>query len=190
MVVLEASEVQQSSVEIAQGHRILEHVVAHGVRFSIGDACFYPRARHPEGEGFWVVIATEERHFVAIAVLLHGRAAKFTAPDHEGLIEQAPLLEVGQKRADGFVHLLAFVAEAMVERLGFVRPVRIPAPIVELDKAHPVFDQAAGDIDQILISTGKLSRHGAKIESLDLGPPPVGETVAGKPFLRAIEGGD
>ena len=55
-------------------------------------------------------------------------------------------------------------------------------------KAH--FDQAAGDIDQILISTGKLSRHGAKIESLDLGPPPVGETVAGKPFLRAIEGGD
>ena len=55
-------------------------------------------------------------------------------------------------------------------------------------KSH--FDLTAADIDQILISTGKLTRHGAKIEALDLGPPPVGEKVAGKPFLRAIEGGD
>jgi len=44
-----------------------------------------------------------------------------------------------------------------------------------------------------LISTDKLTRRGAKIEALEFGASQV-ETdekgEAGKPFLRAIEGGD
>ena len=52
-------------------------------------------------------------------------------------------------------------------------------------------DQAAKDIDQVLISTDKLTRHGAKIEALEFGaaPPQAANEAekAGKPFLRAID---
>ena len=50
-------------------------------------------------------------------------------------------------------------------------------------QAH--FTTTAKDVDQILISTDKLARRGAKIEALE-----VGEDERGKPFLRAIEDGD
>ena len=54
-------------------------------------------------------------------------------------------------------------------------------------------DQSGKDIDNILISTDKLTRRGAKIEALEFGAAQVeadkkGEV--GKPFLRAIEGGE
>ena len=50
-------------------------------------------------------------------------------------------------------------------------------------QAH--FTTTAKDVDQILISTDKLARRGAKIEALE-----VGEDERSKPFLRAIEDGD
>lgn len=58
-------------------------------------------------------------------------------------------------------------------------------------KSH--FDLTGKDIDQILTSTGKLTRHGERIEALEFGASqmeadPKGEP--GKPFLRAIEGGE
>ncbi|MFD0917083.1 DNA recombination protein RmuC [Pseudahrensia aquimaris] len=56
-------------------------------------------------------------------------------------------------------------------------------------KSH--HDLAAKDIDQILTSTDKLTRHGAKIESLEFGAPEETKPVEkGKPFLRAIESGE
>ena len=54
-------------------------------------------------------------------------------------------------------------------------------------------DQSGKDLDNILISSDKLARRGAKIEALEFGAAQVeadqkGEV--GKPFLRAIEGGE
>jgi len=52
-------------------------------------------------------------------------------------------------------------------------------------------DQSGKDIDQILISTDKLTRHGAKIDSLEFGEVESSKTSTekpGKPFLRAIDG--
>jgi DNA recombination protein RmuC len=65
-------------------------------------------------------------------------------------------------------------------------------------KLQSHFTTTAKDVDQILISTDKLARRGAKIEALEFGSGSAagddGEAVAkdepGKPFLRAIEGGD
>lgn len=55
------------------------------------------------------------------------------------------------------------------------------------------FSSTARDVDQILISTEKLTRRGAKIEALEFGASQVEASKkgeAGKPFLRAIDGGD
>lgn len=60
-------------------------------------------------------------------------------------------------------------------------------------KLQSHFSTTAKDVDNILISTDKLTRRGAKIEALEFGAAQVeadekGEV--GKPFLRAIEGGE
>ncbi|MEE9314325.1 MAG: DNA recombination protein RmuC [Rhizobiaceae bacterium] len=60
-------------------------------------------------------------------------------------------------------------------------------------KLQTHFTTTGKDIDQILITTDKLTRRGAKIEALEFGAALVeadekGEV--GKPFLRAIEGGE
>jgi len=55
------------------------------------------------------------------------------------------------------------------------------------------FNLTAKDVDNILISTDKLTRHGAKIEALEFSSGEAakdGDEEAGKPFLRAIEGGE
>lgn len=60
-------------------------------------------------------------------------------------------------------------------------------------------DQSGRDIDNILISSGKLSQRGAKIEAMEFRPDQLAEANGskstsqdkkGKPFLRAIEGGE
>ena len=51
----------------------------------------------------------------------------------------------------------------------------------------------AKDIDSIIVSTDKLTRHGTKIEALEFGDVPVEpkkKAKAGAPFLRSIEGGE
>ena len=67
-------------------------------------------------------------------------------------------------------------------------------------KLQSHFTTTAKDIDQILISTDKLTRRGAKIEALEFGSGTAAggadeaeaapKEEPGKPFLRAIEGGD
>lgn len=55
------------------------------------------------------------------------------------------------------------------------------------------FNLTAKDIDNIIISTDKLTRHGAKIESLEFrepAPADKAEAKPGKPFLRAIDSGE
>lgn len=62
-------------------------------------------------------------------------------------------------------------------------------------KLQSHFVTTSKDIDQILITTDKLTKRGSKIEALEFGEKPVeneaeGEDQPGTPFLRAIEGGD
>ncbi|MEM1039868.1 MAG: DNA recombination protein RmuC [Pseudomonadota bacterium] len=73
-------------------------------------------------------------------------------------------------------------------------------------KLQSHFGMTAKDVDQILISTEKLSRHGQRIQAMEFGNAAVEAVAAskgiegskaeasederGKPFLRAIEGGE
>ncbi len=60
-------------------------------------------------------------------------------------------------------------------------------------KLQSHFATTTRDVDNILITTDKLTRRGAKIEALEFGAAQVEKDKkgeAGKPFLRAIEGGE
>ena len=76
----------------------------------------------------------------AAFALEHWGASEFAAPDDEGVFEHAALLEVGEERPGGAVGEAAADAHVF-----FKSAVVIPAAVVELDKAHPAFGEAAGE---------------------------------------------
>lgn len=117
-VVIEADELEKGGVEVAEVDGISGCEVAHVIGLAVGGAGFDPCASHPDGEGVRVVVASEEGHFCAVAVLLHGSAAEFAAPDDEGVIHHASLFEIGEKGGDRFVDRLTFSDESFVE--GFI----------------------------------------------------------------------
>src|SRR5690606_27714301 len=95
-------------------------------------------ASHPQGEGAWVMVAT--RHgFEAGAVFAEGGAAKFTAPDDEGGVEQAALLEILEQGGDRLVDHAAVVGE-----LGVEVAVVIPGGVDDVHEAHAALDHAPG----------------------------------------------
>ena len=79
-------------------------------------------------------------------------AAKFTAPNHEGVIEHAALFQVLDEGGAGLIGFAGLVSNA-----GGQIAMMIPALVVELDKAHSAFGQAASE--QTI--GGKTSRFAA-----------------------------
>ena len=73
------------------------------------------------------------------------QAAEFAAPDHQGLVEQPALVEVGEQAGDGLVGL---AGELLVVALDI--DVAVPGELilhaagVDLDEADAPLDQAAG----------------------------------------------
>ncbi|MEL6751003.1 MAG: DNA recombination protein RmuC [Pseudomonadota bacterium] len=57
-------------------------------------------------------------------------------------------------------------------------------------KLQSHFAMTQKDVEQILTSTGKLKRHGDRIEAMEFHQPVPERAESGKPFLRAIDGGD
>ncbi len=92
---------------------------------------------HDDGEGLGVVVAAG----VVVAVFIFGGfAAKLTAPNDEGAVEEAALFEVGEKGGERAVDLTGLGGEFLVEVL-----VVVPAVVPDLDDAHAALNETAGD---------------------------------------------
>src|SRR5262245_23686822 len=86
-------------------------------------------ARHPHAEAGGIVVAP-------VVALAARRPAKLAAPHHDGVLEQAALLQVGQKGADRLIDLARQRREPILEAA-----VRVPATVAQLDKADTRLDQ-------------------------------------------------
>ena len=113
-------------------------MVAIFVGAAVGESPLEPAAGQAHGETIRVVVAA------GALVLGVGCAAKFTAPPHNGVVEQPALFEIGQQRADrlvgglGVIHVLGHVG-VLIPR-GVVAVVGI----VHLNVPYPGFAQAPG----------------------------------------------
>ena len=96
-------------------------------------------ACEPHGEGVDVVVAA-----CGFADFAHGGASEFTAPDDDGIVEEAALGEVGDEGGAGLVDVGAFGREVVLEVFGGAAVV-VPVGVVELDEADPAFDEAASE---------------------------------------------
>src|SRR4029077_15384592 len=102
---------------------------------------FHSTASHPHGKGTWVMVSTDIFHFLAAAVFPHGCAPKFATPDHERVFEHTPRLEIGQQGRCRLIYSTTTIREAEVQSLLGVGAVRIPAPVIELNKSDPSLRQ-------------------------------------------------
>src|SRR5262245_48351435 len=67
------------------------------------------------------------------------RSAKFTAPDHKGVVQHSSLLEIRDQCKSGAVHILALSADAP----GKI-PMVIPSGMIQLDETNIPFGQTTG----------------------------------------------
>ena len=114
LVVVDAEAVQNCRVEVAHRNRILDHVVAVVIGLAVGDARAHAAARHPCGEAARMMVAAVV--LLRQAALAVNRAPKFARPDHQRVVQQAALLEVGDQRIASAICLLAEDRQACPSR--------------------------------------------------------------------------
>ena len=82
-LVIEPKDVQHGGVQVVRVDFVIRCGVAVIVGFAVAEAAFHAATGQPYGKAVWVMIA-------AVLIALRGwRAAEFTAPKHQGVLEQA-----------------------------------------------------------------------------------------------------
>src|SRR2546423_11256370 len=107
--MIKSQLIQDGCLHIEWFNLSTDRTVPDLVCFSIASSFFNSSSGHPDRESFCMMISSFERVLFSFAVLLHWRSAKFTAPNDESFFEQAPLLEIEDKRGYGFINLAAFI---------------------------------------------------------------------------------
>ena len=124
-------------MEIMNIHRIFGHVVAEIIGASIGHPPFEATSGDPLGKTAWMMItAVIIGRQLALRII---GAAEFSTPDHQGILEEPALLEIGDEGCAGLIRIVALLWECPDEAA-----VLVPAAMVELDKADTPLGQPAG----------------------------------------------
>ena len=143
-------------------------------------------AGQPHGVGFDVVVAADRA-----AHLAHRRAAEFSAPDHQRLVEQPALLEVVEQSRTRLVDLTAGLLESFLQVLAAA--VMIPFGVKQRNESRAPFDQPPGQ--QTIVGERRpaglravgLQRRGRFVAQIDqfrrAGLHPLGHLVAGDPRI-------
>ena len=82
-LVFDAEEVEGGGVEVVDMEGVFCRGKAEGIGLAVGDSSFNSTTGHEHGAGLGVVVAT--------GALRHRGATEFTAPDDEGIVEEAAL---------------------------------------------------------------------------------------------------
>src|SRR5207245_4517513 len=134
--MIDAQAMKDCGVHVMDVHRVLDDVIAEIVGLAVDDARLDATAGHPDREAARMVIAAViVLGKLALAV---DRAAELAAPDHQRVVEQAALFEVGYEGIAGLVDVAALVGQVD----GEVKML-VPAAVEDLDEAHAALGEAA-----------------------------------------------
>ena len=122
--VIEAEQVQQRRVQIAQRYRVFHDIVAVVVRLAVHDTRLDARARHPRHESIRVVIAS--------AIALRDRhAAKLATPNDQCVFQHSTLGKIFQQGCNRLVNGCAIPGHATCKKT-----MMIPIGVCNLDETH------------------------------------------------------
>ncbi len=100
--VVDSEEVETGGVKVVDVNFVFDDAKSKLIGGAVGETAFDAATCHPNAEAFFVVIATRWCFGArsGVVFLNHRGATKFTAPDHQCLVQHATLFEVlDQSRA-------------------------------------------------------------------------------------------
>lgn len=130
--------VEDGGVEVVDVDGVADNVVAEFVGFTVRDATFHSATRHPDREATWVMIPAEVG-LGEFALAVDG-ATEFARPNHKGVVEQAPLFQIGDESVAGLVGVEALTLNA-IGQIG----VLIPTTVEELNASNISLGHASGE---------------------------------------------
>src|SRR6185437_16684934 len=147
--MVEAHEIKHGGVEIVNVYGVFGDVIAKIIGLAI-HAWLDPAAGHPDGETAGMMVAAIViRAELSLAIV---GTAEFAAPDHEGLVEQSALFEIGDKGCRCLVGVFTLASD-----LHGQVTVSIPALVIQLYEADAAFRKLSRE-ETI---GGKCARHQA-----------------------------
>ncbi len=130
--VIEAEQMQNRRVQIVHVNFVHRRVETEIVALADGHAAFHAAAREPHRKTIRMMIAA-----VAVDVLHHRGAAKFTAPHHQRIVQHAALFEILDQGGSS-----AIGVEAILRDVFFERAVLIPGFMKNFHKTDAFFGHA------------------------------------------------
>src|SRR5438445_11368965 len=103
-------------------------VIAKFIRFPVSNSRLNSAAGHPDRKRVRVMIAPQQV-FILGAILVHGSAAKFPAPNNERVLEQSALLKVFDQSRASAIGLLGLARQAVANIIFFAIAMLVPAPV-------------------------------------------------------------
>lgn len=98
---------EQCCVQIVEMHLVLHRIVTVLVRGSVAKATFDASPGHPHRKAFGIVIAT-------VGSFGGWRTPKLSTPEHQGVVQHAPLFEVSEKACDRAIYLSSILFVALL----------------------------------------------------------------------------
>src|SRR5262249_54870483 len=149
-LVVEAEQVQEGGVQVVDVDLVRDGGEAELVGGAVDVAAFDAAAGQPHREAVVVVVAAAEGGQFG-----DGGAAELAAPQDEGAVEQAALVEVGE---EGGGRLVPALGEAAVlgGQVVVVVP-RLAGAAPDLHEAHAPLQQAAGDEELPAVDAGAVA---------------------------------
>ncbi len=152
--MVNSKAVENCGIQVVNVCRVLDDIVTEIVCFSINGAWFYTSACHPDGEAAWMVIPSVV--FPGQFALTIDGPSKFPSPDDQGVLKQASILQILNKRPAGLVDITA-----LIRQVSCYISVLIPAAVENLYEPnipfhHPAGQQATGGKGSRFLDIGTI----------------------------------
>ena len=133
--MIDPEQMKHRRMKIMDLERSIDRAIAELIRGAEGHAAPDTTTRHPDGIAMGVVIAT-------VGSLGERRAAEFTGPDDQGLVEHSPHAEILEQRGDRLIDRMRVLLVAGLEGVVLVPSVGTHARAGEFDEANASFDES------------------------------------------------
>ena len=135
IIVFQSQQVQDRGVEVAEVNLALHGLGTGLVGAAVGQSPLHSASSQPEGESGRLVSG-----LILLVGWFKAGPSKLATPDHKGVLQKSPLIEVSKKGGDGSVSRFAVGLQVPAVVL-----VLIPAIMGNLDEAHSRFREAPGE---------------------------------------------
>ena len=166
--MIEAEQVKHRRVQIVDAGTVLDRLESKLIRRAMNRAALHATARQPHAETV-VVVITAELGLAGVPQFHGGRAAKFPAPENQGVLKHAALFEIGHERRDRAVDLGRMFADVALDVVVVIP--RLPRAVPELHEAHAALQQPPRDerlpsMHRVAIYRANARRFVANVEGI------------------------